>query len=373
MNIKGKDTKKEVYWLKGILAFVLVFNILGSQVNMEVFAKTATYTIAFYANGGQGSSYTQALQYNKITELVENRFSRVGYQFKGWSKKKDGAVEYKNRQSVKNLTTVGKTIKLYAVWKKRPVRRALVLGKTDGKACRIDDINNMTSMMENSTYFGEKMRSIEQYPNHSVAEIERKIKSTFRNTTADDVSYVYILCHGGRVKTNSKQEVSLSLGTDGQILMSQLSSWLSQNIKGKIAVFIQCCYSGGAIQVQSEDFSQSIIDELTTDYVMSQNGELASKRFRVLCSSSEEELSYSMGAIPGSWATCAWLKGSGWDPYTRTKTSLFADINQDKKVTLQELYEYSYKEVLNYRNGDQYVEHVQVYPKNSTFQAFGRY
>ncbi len=85
-------------------------------------AKTV-YTVAFNANGGKGKMEVQFFTYGKAKKLSANKFSRSGYTFKGWAKSKtlarNGEVAYKNKKVVKNLVKNGKTVKLYAVWKKK--------------------------------------------------------------------------------------------------------------------------------------------------------------------------------------------------------------------------------------------------------------
>ena len=65
----------------------------------------------------------QTFKYGKAKRLKANKFKRAGYRFKGWAtskaKAKKGKVKYKNKKKVKNLTATGKTVKLYAVWKKK--------------------------------------------------------------------------------------------------------------------------------------------------------------------------------------------------------------------------------------------------------------
>ena len=77
------------------------------------------YKVAFYANGGKGKMAVQKFTYGKSAKLSKNKFKRRGYVFVGWAKKKKGKVVYKNGKTVKNLVTTGKTVKLYAVWRKR--------------------------------------------------------------------------------------------------------------------------------------------------------------------------------------------------------------------------------------------------------------
>ncbi len=82
-----------------------------------------TYKVKFYANGGKGKMAVEKFTYGKAQKLTANKFTRRGYVFKGWAKSKaaakQGTVTYKNKAKVKNLVTTGKTVKLYAVWKKK--------------------------------------------------------------------------------------------------------------------------------------------------------------------------------------------------------------------------------------------------------------
>ncbi len=93
--------------------------------NTTFFAHWAkkSYKVRFVANGGKGMMAVQKMTYGKAAKLKANKFKRTGYVFKGWAKSKalakKGKVAYKNKKSVKNLVTTGKTVKLYAVWKKK--------------------------------------------------------------------------------------------------------------------------------------------------------------------------------------------------------------------------------------------------------------
>ena len=78
------------------------------------------YDINFNANGGSGSmSAIKGVDYNKSQKLPSCSFTAPeGKVFAGWAKSKTGSVVYKNKASVKNLTSKdGKTVTLYAVWK----------------------------------------------------------------------------------------------------------------------------------------------------------------------------------------------------------------------------------------------------------------
>ena len=96
----------------------------GTATLHAKWAKTS-YKVVFYANakGVKGTMAAETMIYGKKKKLSANKFKRDGYVFQGWAKSKALAkkskVAYKNKKAVKNLTTTGKTVKLYAVWKRQ--------------------------------------------------------------------------------------------------------------------------------------------------------------------------------------------------------------------------------------------------------------
>jgi hypothetical protein len=103
-----------------------VKNLTAKGKTIALYAKWArkNYKVKFYANGGKGKMKTLSLIYGKAKKLSSNKFkSPKGKRFAGWATSRanaqKGVVKYRNRQSVKNLVTTGKTVKLYAVWKEQ--------------------------------------------------------------------------------------------------------------------------------------------------------------------------------------------------------------------------------------------------------------
>ena len=91
----------------------------GKTVKLYAQWKKTPYKVKFMANGGVGKMSKQKIVRGKSKALKANTFTRQGYTFKGWNTKKDGSGKsYKDMQKVKNLAKAGKTIKLYAQWKK---------------------------------------------------------------------------------------------------------------------------------------------------------------------------------------------------------------------------------------------------------------
>lgn len=87
--------------------------------NVYAVWKPNTYSIAYNANGGTGTTVTSSHTYDSAKALTSNGFSRTGYTFAGWNTQANGSgTAYTNGQSVKNLTASnGATVTLYAQWK----------------------------------------------------------------------------------------------------------------------------------------------------------------------------------------------------------------------------------------------------------------
>lgn len=128
--------------------FVGWFNDDGTQLTAETIINEditytgkwapITYTIAFDADGGEGSMDSISATYDQevTIPLAEGRFTRTGYTFSGWSTYKGYMTPtVQDGGTVKNLTNVqDKVITLYVTWKGNPVNITVV---TTMKALRI--------------------------------------------------------------------------------------------------------------------------------------------------------------------------------------------------------------------------------------------
>ena len=247
-------------------------------------------------------------------------------------------------------------------------RRALVLGETSTSAVPIEDVNAMEKVFSNQN-FSEVVR----FPDKTKAEIIAKMEELFKSSSESDVNYLYLTCHGGR-------DGRIYLGSDGLTFSGwELASLLKQ-YKGKFVVMLDCCYSGTIIDVgkpnkkvaskSEERFDeQAFLAGFSTGNLASKNGEMLNSKFLVLCASCKDEESYSAVGI-GSLATRYWAMGTGWDSLRNRMISPMADTNTNGKITLEELYQYSYPLVLEDASSSNKEQHVSVYPKNSQFVLF---
>ena len=247
-------------------------------------------------------------------------------------------------------------------------RRALVLGETSTIEVPIEDVNAMEKVFSNQN-FSEVVR----FPDKTKAEIIAKMEELFKSSSESDVNYLYLTCHGG---TDGR----IYLGSDGLTFSGwELASLLKQ-YKGKFVVMLDCCYSGTIIDVGKPDKKvaskseerfdeQAFLAGFSTGNLASKNGEMLDSKFLVLCASWKGEKSYSAVGV-GSLATRYWAMGTGWDSLQNRMISPMADTNTNGKITLEELYQYSYPLVLEAASSSNKEQHVSVYPENSQFVLF---
>ena len=247
-------------------------------------------------------------------------------------------------------------------------RRALVLGETSTRAVPIEDVNAMEKVFNNQNF-----SKVVRFPDKTKAEIIAKMQELFKSSSESDVNYLYLTCHGG-------EDGTIAIGSDKTSFSGwELASILKQ-YKGKFVVMLDCCYSGTIIDVDKPNKKvasksekrfddQAFLAGFSTGDLASKNGEMLDSKFLVLCASCMGEESYSAVGV-GSLATRYWAMGTGWDPLQNRMISPMADTNTNGKITLEELYQYSYPLVLEAASQIHEEQHVSVYPKNSQFVLF---
>lgn len=75
------------------------------------------YSITFDANGGYGKMESIICKIDDICTLNENKFTKEGYTFVGWSQEKEGIADFQDKEELENLSSkIGDIITLYAIW-----------------------------------------------------------------------------------------------------------------------------------------------------------------------------------------------------------------------------------------------------------------
>lgn len=104
------------------------------------------YTVHFSGNGATGGSMNdQIIDLDVATPLSANQFTRISYQFLGWSTTYNGEVEYADGAVVTNLAGFDETITLYAIW--RPETLDVILQRNASDSNHVDkSITNMVTL-----------------------------------------------------------------------------------------------------------------------------------------------------------------------------------------------------------------------------------
>lgn len=93
--------------------------ICGKALTLHAQWKANQYKISFMPNGAQANAKIIPVKTGESYTIPSGLFTRKGYTFVGWAKTPDAVrADYTNGAAVSDLTDVGKTIKLYAIWKK---------------------------------------------------------------------------------------------------------------------------------------------------------------------------------------------------------------------------------------------------------------
>ena len=147
--------------------------------------------------------------------------------------------------------------------------------------------------------------------NTPLSEIKNILNALYENSEETDMNYIYINCHG------ATSGLALGYSNDSSeefISYYSLKNVLS-NIKGKRVILIDSCHSGGATTLRDP---KSFI---LTSALLDEN---------------------AIGdSVLGGWATRYWVCGAGYDFLPGAEHDMEADANNDKKVTLLELYNYT--------------------------------
>ena len=94
---------------------------ITGPVTITAHSRSATYTVAFDANGGDGQMADQTLECHEAHALRPCSFLREDYAFAGWNTEQDGSgTDYADGAEVEDLAlTDGATVTLYAQWAAR--------------------------------------------------------------------------------------------------------------------------------------------------------------------------------------------------------------------------------------------------------------
>ena len=129
---------------------------VGADKTVSLAAIPNKYTVIFDGNGNtDGTMEVQTMIYDTSAALSENKFTKTGYNFAGWSTTKEETSKYPDKVSVKNLTAENNgKVTLYAVWTKKETIPAFDSGDNAVQSSKYDGAEKaytLTSELEGFT------------------------------------------------------------------------------------------------------------------------------------------------------------------------------------------------------------------------------
>jgi hypothetical protein len=198
------------------------------------------------------------------------------------------------------------------------------------------------------------------------SDIDTYFSSLYTEFEDGDTFLFYYAGHGGY--DYSKQEAYLYLSNGGKIYVTDLRDYLNA-LSGTIIVVLDSCHSGGftGMTVSRESliaelarYNDSFITGLTS-------GERSNDKY-ILTAAQYTESSWEDASIRNGVFTFFFADGLGHvgltNPLANFDSTYNADINEDEKITLDEIYDYTYANVNSYLNN---IQHVQVNPSDSDY------
>ena len=236
--------------------------------------------------------------------------------------------------------------------------------------------------------------------------IHSAIISTFSGADSDDVSLFFIATHGVTNLADGTYAGALSTLVSGgpgsdSLPLETLASWLGA-VPGKVIVFLGSCGSGAAVfegadsqngiaanaaQADPDAFNEAVVQAFAGEdrlvlsgehtYYFGENGgdatlqfnlgDFCTSKFYVLTAARHQESSWGWEAadnpsLSRNVFTDALVNG--------VMNTMPADTNGDSVVNLHELFLYIKANATDVSPSQGYYQHVQEYPKNSTYKLF---
>lgn len=242
----------------------------------------------------------------------------------------------------------------------RPVYRALVLGEENYLDGRVREGNRNTTegiaeLLLSQSIDGSAYQ-VRMQIDSTLEEIVRGVSLAFYGATENDVSLLYVNCHGDADDAGAFLELH-----DGTRIGPERLRGLLSGIPGQVVVILDCCQSGTFIGRGGAQAFDA----------------LSQGRFLVLTSSAAGQDSYRLrftgGEAEDGVATVlarSLAEGAGWDLIRDKRTQLKADANGDGLITFSEIYQYTARRVRYYLSGSGVSQDVQASDPGSQLVLF---
>ncbi len=201
-------------------------------------------------------------------------------------------------------------------------------------------------------------------------DILAAVRATFAGAREQDVSLVYITCHGFY-----QAGMTFFLMADGSVLSAYDLERELRVIPGEIILMVDCCGSGGVLAEAGTP--ADILSGITSVFTAPVGpASVRGSKYRVVASAYLDQDSYRIGFGASGMSTVfarALCDAAGWNIDLAAPSAMNADTNYDARITLSELASYLARRIPWYLNlAGQYQQTTVVYPENDAFTIFGR-
>ena len=255
--------------------------------------------------------------------------------------------------------------------------RALLIGEQnyastveDPRPGSIHSVESLRSLLKTASFDGETF-SVETLMDAPRDEVIASIRTTFSNAAENDLSLVYITCHGFY-----QAGMTFFVMADGSVLSAADLERELRAVPGQIVLLADCCGSGGLIGQASS--TSDLLDGIVGVFQGNVGGaSVHGSKFKVLASALLDQDSYRISFSDDDGMATVFARAlcdaAGWSMDRAARSSMNADANYDGEITLTELETYLSRRVMWYLNlvGD-YVQTVRAYPAGDATAIFAR-
>lgn len=221
------------------------------------------------------------------------------------------------------------------------------------------------------------------------SQLERAVEIIANNTDENNVSYIYINCHGdenGLVLVVRDDDVNKTTNVSYEDLRKILDT-----IPGKKVVMIDSCHSGASISSEvNTDEIKKMLHSMNENVISAfkpkrrrrqgrggsiapKSGELISEDYYVITACQPDQLSW--GNTDGEYFSNKWCLAAGWD-YVNSKPIKY--FGNKSYVTLDDLCSYTSKEHHEHYDETGKIDYESdqddmCHPKNSDFAIFAEH
>lgn len=233
-----------------------------------------------------------------------------------------------------------------------------------------ESVRALKSLLSTMCMDADQAYAVRTEYDSSRAEFIAAIRETFERAADQDVSLIYITCHGHYAGGMSFFEF-----TDGSQLSARDLERELRRVKGRVIVLLDCCASGGAIYTE---WTCGVEDAFA-------DGPITGSKYRVICSAAQDQDSYRIAlnesAQAGTMTTAfvrALCDGAGWSIDRGARGTMGADLNYDGSVSFAELALYLkarvswYLQITSDLTGAEYAQDVQAIPEGDPLVLFKR-